>query len=55
MRACMTTVTRTNREFRVAGAFRLVTELCNILSPMVVRELILFVAGKGTTAVPPTT
>lgn len=33
-------------EFWVAGAFRLGSEGCNLLAPMVVRQLILFVEGK---------
>ncbi|CAM9464849.1 unnamed protein product [Ectocarpus sp. 8 AP-2014] len=39
------------REYFVAGAFRLLTELAKIAAPMVLRELILFVEGKAT-AVP---
>ncbi|CBN74323.1 similar to canalicular multispecific organic anion transporter [Ectocarpus siliculosus] len=39
------------REYFVAGAFRLLTELAKIAAPMVLREVILFVEGKAT-AVP---
>ncbi|CAM9869028.1 unnamed protein product [Ectocarpus sp. 4 AP-2014] len=39
------------RDYFVAGAFRLLTELAKIAAPMVLREVILFVEGKAT-AVP---
>ncbi|CAN0424196.1 unnamed protein product, partial [Ectocarpus sp. 12 AP-2014] len=39
------------REYFVAGAFRLLTELAKIAAPMVLREVILFVEGNAT-AVP---
>lgn len=34
-------------DFWLAGVFRLVTELCKLAAPMIVRELILYVKGES--------
>lgn len=38
---------RNNSEFWAAGVFRLVAEICKISSPMVLREIILYVQGES--------
>lgn len=43
-----------NSDFWMAGLFRLATETCKIVSPMIVREVILYIKGEST-IVPATT